>query len=200
VKINNPFMLITLFLLLLLNVELKADSLPEILATGTPYDQYNKVGYDVLLIEYLSTSNSKIFVLASKVTRVDNSYLPNLNGAYKCSDFMLDQVMNDYYDNWDSKYINGDRRFLNYNYFRKGLVIFSTKSTSVINRYICVPHNLVKKFIKNDNTLSNKKNKLFTFFEKHGIQRKIYVEKKSLLNIRAFPVERLDLDSDENPS
>ena len=199
-KTNNFLRLIALTSLFSFNTVLHADDLPEILATGTLYDKYNYTKYDVLLIKYSSTSNVHNFLEATKITMVDNSYEPNLNTIYKCSDFMLDQVMNDYYDNWDSKYINGDRRFLNYNYFRKGLVIFSTKSTSVINRYICVPHNLVKKFIKNDNTLSNKKNKLFTFFEKHGIQRKIYVEKKSLLNIRAFPVERLDLDSDENPS
>jgi len=190
-----------LILLLSFNVVLNANNLPEILATGTPYDKYNYTKYDVVLIKYSSTSNEQNFLNATKITVVDNSYEPNLNTIYKCSDFIFDQIMTDYYDNWDSTYINGDQSFLNEDFFKNGLVIFNakSKSASTVNRYICVPHTLIKKFVKN-NIILNEKNNFFAFFERYDVRRKITLKKKVLLKLKVFPVERLDLDAGENPT
>lgn len=198
-KINNSLRLMALTSLCYFNIALYANDLPEILATGTPYDKYNYTKYDVLLIKYSSTSNVHNFLDATKITMVDSSYEPNLNTIYKCSDFIFDQIMTDYDNNWDSKYINGDRGFLNDDFFKKGLVIFNAKSKSVstVNRYICVPHNLIKKFVKN-NIIFSDKNKFFAFFEKYDVHKKITLEKRSLLKVKVFPVERLDLGMNEN--
>ena len=197
-KTNNFLRLIALTSLFSFNTVLHADDLPEILATGTLYDKYNYTKYDVLLIKYSSTSNVHNFLEATKITMVDNSYEPNLNTIYKCSDFIFDQIMNDYYDNWDSTYINGDRSFLDADFLKKGLVIFNaeSKSASTVNRYICVPHNLIKKFVKN-NIIINEKNNFFAFFERYDVRRKITLKKKSLLKLKVFPVERLNLDTGE---
>ena len=199
-KTNNFLPLIALISLFSFNAVLHADDLPEILATGTPYDKYNYTKYDVLLIKYSSTSNVHKFLEATKITMVDNPYEPNLNTIYKCSDFIFDQIMNDYYDNWDSTYINGDKSFLDADFFKKGLVIFNaeSKSASTVNRYICIPHKLIKKFVKN-NIILNEKNNFFAFFERYDVRRRVTLKKKSLLKLKVFPVERLDLDSGENP-
>lgn len=199
-KISNLLRLMALASLLSFNLVLNANDLPEVLATGTPYDKYNYTKYDVLLIKYSSTSNEHNFLNATKITVVDNSYEPNLNTIYKCSDFIFDQIMNDYYDNWDSTYISGDRSYLDADFFKKGLVIFNAKSklASTVNRYICVPHNLIKKFVKN-NIILNEKNSFFAFFERYDVRRIVTLKKKSLLRLKVFPVERLDLDTGENP-
>ncbi|WP_036302432.1 hypothetical protein [Methylotenera sp. L2L1] len=193
-KINSLVVILFLFN----SLGARADDLQTILATGTPYDKYNHTEYDVLLFQYSLSNNSKKALIATQVKKIENDYLPKLMGIYQCSDFLYDQIMNDYNDNWDSLYINSNQRFLDSDYFQKGLLINNIKLSTTINRYVCVPHDLLNNHFLHYKSLNNK-NKLWRFvMKKLKVQENLSLEKRKLLTIKSFPVERIDLDKGDN--
>lgn len=202
-KLNKLLIFITIIASLTFIPEGKSDDLPEILPTGTPFDVFNNTEYDLVLIQYANDSKPNSYLQAKKIALIENTRSFKLMGINRCSDYLSDEILSKYDDNWDLIYINGDRYFLDSKYFERGLLIFKPKkqSQSTINRYVCLPHITIKKFTKNNTISSESFRKFFNYFKQYKINKTISIESlrsNSILSkVKVFPIENLDLNKSE---